>query len=116
MSNVADRVQDRTHWLSLHATIRAMAAVGTWRGDLQARMIADPAVRANPVAFQEELRNSGPLARTRIGYIAVGHEVCQEVLRRDDFKVMTFGGRLPAWLQRVAERTRRERLHPLRPY
>ncbi|MCX5042916.1 cytochrome P450 [Aldersonia sp. NBC_00410] len=105
----------RLNWLSLHGVIRGASAIGMRHGEPQARMLADPKVRADPVAFYEELRTRGTVVRSRIGYIAVGYDAAFDVLRSDDFTVITFGGRLPKPLRRLEQRTRDARLHPLRP-
>ena len=40
-------MKERLHWLSMHAVVRGAAAVAARRGDPQARLMADPAVRAD---------------------------------------------------------------------
>lgn len=85
------------------------------RGDLQSRLIADPAVNANPVPFYEEIRRRGPLVRTRIGHLTADHAVAHELLRSDDFRVLSIGSNLPAPLRWLERRTRDDLLHPLRP-
>jgi cytochrome P450 len=107
--------RERLHWLSLHAVVRAAANVSARRGDPQSRMVADPAVRADPIAFYEELRTQGPLVRARISHLAVDHAVAHELLRSDDFRVIVAGGSLPAPLRWLERRTRSGLLHPLLP-
>ena len=107
-------MRQRLHWLSLHGFVRAMAAMGARGGDLQARLIADPTVAADPVPFYAELRAQGPLIKGRVNYLAVDHALAHELLRSDDFRVLMLGSNLPrpiGWLER---RTRDEVLHPLR--
>ena len=84
------------------------------RGDPQGRLIADPQVRADPIPFYDELR-SGPLVRTRVGYITVDHGVAHDLLRSDDFRVISLGANLPGPLRWVERHTRPGLLHPLRP-
>lgn len=108
-------MRQRLHWVSQHGFIRAVAAAGARRGDPQARMIADPRVKADPVAFYDELRPLGPLVRTRIGYLATGHATAHTLLRSEDFRVISVGASLPAPLRWLEQRTRDEVLHPLRP-
>ncbi len=108
-------MRQRLHWLALHGVVRTIASYGARRGDPQGRMISDAAVKADPVPFYEELRAGGPLAPGRISYITTDYSVAQEVLRSDDFRVLSLGSRLPAparWLER---RARDPLLHPLRP-
>jgi cytochrome P450 len=108
-------LKQRLHWLALHGFVRGGASIGARRGDLQARLIADPTVKADPVPFYEEVRARGPLVRTRIGYITADHAIGHELLRSDDFRVLSIGSNLPAPLRWLEGRTRDELLHPLRP-
>ena len=108
-------LKQRLHWLALHGFVRGGASIGARRGDLQARLIADPTVKANPVPFYEEVRARGPLARSRIGYITADHAIGHELLRSDDFRVLSIGSNLPAPLRWLEGRARDELLHPLRP-
>ena len=96
-------LKQRLHWLALHGFVRGGASIGARRGDLQARLIADPTVKANPAPFYEEVRSRGPLVRSRIGYITADHAIGHELLRSDDFRVLSIGSNLPAplrWLER----------------
>ncbi|KAA8960499.1 cytochrome P450 [Mycobacterium sp.] len=108
-------MRERLHWLAMHGFIRGVAAVGARRGDPQARLVADPAVKADPIPFYEELRSRGPLVRGRLSYVTVDHAVASEVLRSDDFRVLMLGANLPAPLRWLERRTRGNLLHPLRP-
>ena len=103
------------HWLALHGVVRSVAGLSARRGDPQARLVTDPSVRADPVAFYEELRAQGPLVRSRVGYLAVDHAVAHDLLRSDDFRVINLGSKLPPPLRWLEQRTRTELLHPLRP-
>ena len=60
-------MRQRIRWLALHGVIRGLSTVGLRSGDPQARLIADPEVRANPAAFADELRGRGPVIRCRSG-------------------------------------------------
>jgi cytochrome P450 len=108
-------MKQRLHWFSMHGMVRAMANRSARRGDPQARMVADPAVRADPVGFYEELRAQGPVVRSRVGHLTVDHGVAHELLRSENFRVITLGGNLPAPLRWLERRTRDDLLHPLRP-
>src|SRR3984885_11370292 len=108
-------LKQRLHWLALHGFVRGGASIGARRGDLQARLIADPTVKANPAPFYEEVRSRGPLVRSRIGYITADHAVGHELLRSDDFRVLSIGSNLPAPMQWLERRARNDLLHPLRP-
>lgn len=107
-------VKARLHWFAMHGLVRGMAAIGRRRGDLQARLITDPAVADDPVPFYEEVRRHGPLVQARLNYLTADHGLAHELLRSEDFKVISQGENLPApmrWLERV---TRADQLHPLR--
>jgi cytochrome P450 len=106
-------VKERLHWLAMHGFIRGVATVGLRRGDLHARLIADPAVAADPVPFYDELRAAGPLVKGRVTYLTVDHALAHELLRSDDFRVLIYGLNLPAPLRWLEGRTRDDSLHPL---
>jgi cytochrome P450 len=107
-------VKERLHWLAMHGFIRGVAAIGLRRGDLQARLIADPAVAADPVPFCDELHALGPMVKSRIGYLAIDHTVTHSLLRSDDFRVLVLGSNLPAPVRWLERRARDDLLHPLR--
>ena len=108
-------MRDRLHWLAMHGVVRRAASWSARRGDPQARFAADPAVRADPVSFYEELRAQGPLVRARVSYLTVDHAVANELLRSDDFRVLSTADALPAPLAWLERRTRADLLHPLLP-
>jgi cytochrome P450 len=110
-----DRFKQRLNWLALHGFVRGVARFGARRGDLQARLIADPAVKQDPVSFYEEVRARGPLMRSRIGHLTADHGVAHELLRSEDFRSLSIGSNLPAPLRWLERRTRDDVLHPLRP-
>lgn len=112
---MAIAMKQRLHWLALHGFVRGGSAIAARRGDLQARLIADPSVKANPVPFYEEVRARGPLARSSVGYITADHAIGHELLRSDDFRVLSIGSNLPAPLRWLESRTRDDLLHPLLP-
>ena len=92
-----------------------LASIGMRRGDPQARMIADPAVRANPLPFIEDLRSRGRIVRTRVAYLTVDYEIAHDLLRSDDFRVTELGANLPKPLRWVTRRPNTGLLHPLEP-
>ncbi|OBG59671.1 cytochrome P450 [Mycobacterium sp. E3339] len=107
-------MKERLHWLAMHGFIRGVATLGVRRGDLHARLIADPRVAADPVPYYDELRAAGPLVKGRVSYLTADHALAHELLRSDDFRVLVFGSNLPGPLRRLEERTRDDLLHPLR--
>ncbi|MBW0013002.1 cytochrome P450 [Mycobacterium sp.] len=107
-------MKQRLHWLAMHGFIRGVAAAGMRRGDLQARLIADPTVAADPVPYYDQLRALGPLVKGRVNYLTTDHSLAHELLRSDDFRVVNMGSNLPAPLRWLERRTRDDLLHPLR--
>lgn len=108
-------MKERLHWFALHGVIRALADWSARRGDPQARLVADPALRADPFSFFDRLREEGPLLRARASLLTVDYAVAHELLRSEDFRVVSLGGNLPGPLRWIEERTRPDGLHPLRP-
>ena len=108
-------MRQRIRWFLLHGVIRGLAAIGMRRGDPQARMIADPTVRADPLPYIEDLRSRGRLVRTRVGFLTVDYEIAHDVLRSDDFRVTELGANLPKPFRWVHEKTSTGLLHPLEP-
>ncbi len=106
-------VRQRIRWLAVHGVIRGISKLLARRGDPQGRLIADPAVRADPVEFTDELRALGPIVRCRAIYMTVEHQVAFDLLRSDHFRVIAMGSNLPKPLQWVADRTKPDLLHPL---
>lgn len=109
------RIKQWIHWLSVHGLIRGFATVVARRGDPQGRMLADPTVRTDPIAFIEELRARGPIVRCRALFMTVDHKVVNDLLRSDDFHVFQMGSTLPKPIQWVAARTKSDLLHPIQP-
>jgi cytochrome P450 len=107
--------RQRIRWLALHGVIRGLAAIGLRRADPQARLIADPAVRADPIPFIEDLRRTGRIVKGRAVYLTVDYEIAHELLRSDDFRVTVLGANLPKPLRWVHEKTSTGLLHPLEP-
>jgi hypothetical protein len=108
-------MRHRIRWFALHGVIRGLAPIGLRRGDPRARLIADPAVRANPIPFIEDLRRAGRIVKGRGVYLTVDHEIAHELLRSDDFRVTALGANLPKPLRWVQDKTSTGQLHPLEP-
>ena len=111
-----DKLNRRLHWLALHGVVRGLSSIGAKRGDMQGRLIADPAVRADPGGFADELRALGPMVRGRAAWLTADHALAHQLLRSDDFAVTSLGRTLPAPLRWVEGKTAvKDRLHPLKP-
>jgi len=103
------------HWLTMHGVLRSAANWSARKGDPQARFFADPTLRADPIPFFEELRAQGPLVRARVSFLTVDHATAHDLLRSEDFRVVSMGGSLPSALRWLERRTRADVLHPLLP-
>jgi hypothetical protein len=99
----------------MHGLLRSAANWSARKGDPQARFFADPTLRADPIPFFEELRAQGPLVRARVSFLTVDHATAHDLLRSDDFRVVSMGGSLPSALRWLERRTRADVLHPLLP-
>lgn len=107
--------RQRLRWLALHGFVRGVSRLGMRRGDPQARLMADQSVRENPAAFADEQRAKGPVIRGSAALMTFDHQVINEVLRSDDFRVSSLGGELPRPLRWVIDRTDPGLLHPIEP-
>ncbi|MDH6243248.1 cytochrome P450 [Mycobacterium sp. OTB74] len=110
------RMRRRLNWFALHAVIRGLSRYSARRGDLQGRLMSDPAVRADLAAFADEVRSRGRLVRGRVAWLTADHALIHQLLRSDDFTVTQIGGALTpplAWLQ--GKTAVPGRLHPLLP-
>ena len=112
---MAGPIRKRMQWLALHGVVRGISKFLARRGDPQGRLIADPVVRTDPVAFTDELRAQGPIVKCHAVYITVDHKIANDLLRSDDFRVLAMGSNLRKPLQWVADHTRSDLLHPLQP-
>ena len=74
-------MRERIRWMALHGVVRGISAYGVRRGDPQARLIADPAVRADPAPFADEMRRRGPIVRGRALLMTFHHDVATDLLR-----------------------------------
>jgi hypothetical protein len=108
-------IRQRLNWFAVHGVVRGISKVFARQGDPQGRLLTDPTVRANPVAFTEELRARGPIVRCRAIYMTVDHKIANDLLRSDDVHVFGLGTNLPKPLQWLADRTKPDLLHPIQP-
>src|SRR5882757_6552730 len=109
-------LRQRTHWFALHGFVGGMSAFAAKRGDLQGRLIADPAVRADPGGFADEIRSKGRLVRGRAAWLTTDHALVHQLLRSDDFAATSLGESLPRPLRWLEAKTLvKGRLHPLLP-
>jgi cytochrome P450 len=74
-------------WAVHHGMPAAYLAREARRGDLVARLLRDPGLRARPDDLHEQLRAGGPLVHSALGPLTTSHAVASEVLRSDRFGV-----------------------------
>ena len=74
-------------WAVRHGMPAAYLTREARRGDLVARLLRDPELRASPHDLHEQLRAGGPLVRSALGPLTTSHAVASEVLRSERFGV-----------------------------
>lgn len=74
-------------WAVTHGLLWAALHRGARRGNLDARLMVDPVVLADPFPTYERLRTTYPLVRGELSWATVHHNVCTSVLRSEDFGV-----------------------------
>jgi cytochrome P450 len=88
-------------WAGRHGVAKLVIRRAHRRGDLQARILTDDSVRADPYATYDEIRARGPLVRGRLMAQSTSHAAVTEVLRSDAFAVGFDPESMP-WLARRA--------------
>ncbi|MFF3853968.1 cytochrome P450 [Micromonospora sp. NPDC002575] len=81
-------------WLDRHGLARLGIGVAARRGDAQARLFFDPAIRDDPYPFYREVREAGALVRGRLMWSTTRHDAVVAVLRGEAFS--SDPGSLPA--------------------
>lgn len=94
------RVPDTLRWFSTHGLARMVLRREASRGNLNARLLTDPELRANPFPYLERLRAEYPFTNALTGKLTVHHDIATAVLRADDFGTASYGG-APASLRRL---------------
>jgi len=108
-------IKQRIRWAALHGVVRAASKRLARRGDPQGRLISDLELRKNPFPFTDELRAKGPIVKCALINITVDYKIGNDLLRRDDFRVLAMGSSMPKPLQWVIRRTDPGMLHPIEP-
>ncbi|HSV38531.1 MAG TPA: cytochrome P450 [Nocardioidaceae bacterium] len=91
-------------WLVSHGLMRAGLSGAAKRGDLIAQLTVDPALRADPFAAYEQLRQRGEVSHGRLIAATVSHAGVNQVLRNEDFGTASGRGGLPGPARRLMER------------
>lgn len=111
-----ERSTQWVRWLAVHKVVRVASGIGSRRGDLQARLLADPTARLDPVPSYDAIRARGhAVLRCGVSLVTVDHAAAHELLRSDDFRVISVGANLPGPLRWIERHTRSGVLHPLMP-
>ncbi|MGY1638985.1 cytochrome P450 [Geodermatophilus sp. SYSU D00742] len=74
-------------WAVRHGMPAAYLTRAVRRGDLVARLLRDPALRAEPYALHEQLRVRGPWVPSALGPVTTSHAAASALLRSDRFGV-----------------------------
>src|SRR3712207_6195446 len=72
-------------WATTHGAMRVAIRARARAGNPDARVLTDPALRADPYPHYERLRTAAPFADGALARISVHHDVCTDVLRSEDF-------------------------------
>ena len=80
-------VRSTVRWGATHGVVRAVMHRAARAGNVDARLLVDPAQQAVPYDVYERLRGPGPFSSGAFSRVTVRHDVCTEVLRSEDFGV-----------------------------
>ncbi len=80
-------VSSRVRWSARHGLAGLLLARNARRGSLDARLMTDAALRADPYAIYDSIREQGLVSRGPFGHITASHESCASILRSDNFGV-----------------------------
>ena len=95
-------------WSARHGVARFAMSRARKRGDLQAKLFSDPAVRENPFPLYTQIRERGPVVRGSFLAATAHHRVAGAALRSDAFGVVADPDALPPlarWLMTRPQRT-----------
>jgi cytochrome P450 len=93
-----------TRWAARHGLVRIALRRAARKGDLQAVMMVDRQVRANPFPVYDRVRARGPISRAGLTYVAPSREAASAVLRSDVFRVGLDLAAVPWFMRRVLTR------------
>ena len=79
--------QSRVRWIARHGLAGALLRRHARRGSLDARLMTDLQLRADPFAMYDAIRERGLISQGPFGYVSASHGVCANVLRSDTFGV-----------------------------
>jgi len=94
-------VKSLVRWGGRYGLARSSIRAGARAGDLHARMVSDPAARADPYPIYDEVRAAGAFFSSRFALLSARHDVVSEVLRHPDFRVGFPVGGVPTPITRA---------------
>jgi cytochrome P450 len=77
----------RVRWIARHGLAGALLRRHARRGSLDARLMTDMQLRADPFQMYDAIRERGLLSQGPFGFVSASHSVCANVLRSDTFGV-----------------------------
>jgi len=80
------RPKGLARWLTRHALGRVALTAGLRRGEIYARLVLDPSLRANPYPFYAQIREQAPLVPGRFAHATARHGLVSELLRSADLR------------------------------
>jgi cytochrome P450 len=102
-------------WAARHGLAKTVLARHAKRGNLDARLMTEAGLRADPFAAYDEIRARGPISSGPFALTSASHSVCGSVLRSDQFGVELRPQQLPGLARRVLAATRGGALTPVDP-
>lgn len=95
------RARQSVRWVLAHGIIRALNAREARRGNPVARLMTDPALRADPWSTYAELRAAGPVLGDGAFRVSACHAAVAEVLRSEAFGVPAANAHFPEPLHSI---------------
>jgi cytochrome P450 len=86
----------RVRWFARHGLAGALLRREARRGSLDARLMTDASLRADPFPTYDAIRERGLLSKGPFGLVTASHRVCANLLRSDTFGVGLRPESLPA--------------------
>jgi len=103
-ARVSRPVRSWATWALAHGIGKAYLKSSARKGDLLARLLADPELNADPFRSYDDVRAAGPVLTTKLMSGTASHAVVNQVLRSPAFGVAGGHGELPPLSRRVLSR------------
>jgi cytochrome P450 len=102
-------------WAARHGVARTVLNRHARKGNLDARLMTDLALRDDPFSSYDVIRERGPLSQGPFARTSASHDVCAQVLKSDTFGVQLRPQQLPGVARRVIQLSRGGVLTPVDP-